>query len=382
MSTGWALILSVLLLAGNAFFVAAEFALVASKGYRLEQAVDEGRRGARAALAGTRELSLMLAGAQLGITLCTLGLGALAEPALAHVIDPVLHATGLPAATSYLISFVIALAVVVSGHMIIGEMAPKSWAISHPERSALLLAPPFRAFTRAVRPVLAALNAMANGLLRLVKVQPQDQLAQAHGPEELSILLEQSREHGTLEANQHELLDRLLRLRQRRAEQVMRPIVELVTVAAEAGAGDIERICLHSGRSRLAVTDPRGRPIGLVHVRDAIRATTAGRSARADELMMAPFWLGSEVSLVDAVALMREHRAQLAIIAERGSTEGADGHARAELDVPIGFVALEDLLEQVIGDFDDETDLLRQPVRPPGPDQARVRILGRGDGAR
>jgi CBS domain containing-hemolysin-like protein len=341
-SAGWGLSLSVLLLAGNGFFVAAEFALVASKRHRLEQAVAEGRRGAAAALAGTRELSLMLAGAQLGITLCTLGLGALAEPALAHLIDPVLHVIGLPAAMSYLVSFVIALIVVVFLHLVVGELAPKSWAISHPERSASWLAPPFRAFARLVRPVLALLNAMANGVLRLARVPPQDQLAQAHGPQELAILIEQSREHGTIEASQHELLSRVLRLRQQRVDQVMRPIGELLAVPPEATAEDIEAVCLHSGRSRLAVSDAIGRPVGLVHVRDAIRATTMFQPATAATLMTVAFRLPLAASLVDAVAAMREHRAQFAIVTDTGA--------------PVGFVALEDLLEVVIGDFDDETD--------------------------
>jgi CBS domain containing-hemolysin-like protein len=173
-STGWALVISVGLLAGNGFFVAAEFALVASRRHRLEQAAETGSRAAAAAWAGSRQLSLMLAGAQLGITVCSLGLGALAEPALAHLLDPAFTALGLPAATAHAVAFLLALAIVVFLHMVVGEMAPKSWAISHPERSALLLALPFRAYTLAVRPALRALNAMANAELRAVKVTPQD----------------------------------------------------------------------------------------------------------------------------------------------------------------------------------------------------------------
>src|SRR5215207_7288950 len=187
-STTWSLLLSLVLLFLNGFFVAAEFALVASKRHRLEQAAAEGSRAARAALAGVRELPLMLAGAQLGITLCTLGLGALAEPAVAHLLDPAFEAIGLPASIAQLIAFLIAVAGIGLLHVIVGEMAPKSWAISHPEVSALRLALPFRVFTRLFRPVLLALNGMANACLRLVKVTPQDELAQAHGPDELRIL--------------------------------------------------------------------------------------------------------------------------------------------------------------------------------------------------
>jgi CBS domain containing-hemolysin-like protein len=209
-STATALAVSVLLLALNAFFVAAEFALVASKRHRLQQHADAGSRAAKAAIAGTRELSLMLADAQLGITLCSLGLGALAKPALADLLDPLLAAAGLPPQASYVVAFLLALMVVVFLHMVVGEMAPKSWAISHPERSALALVLPFRAFAKMARPVLRGLNAFANACLRLFKVTPQDELAQVHGPAELKILLDTSAQHGTLPDAEQQMLTAML----------------------------------------------------------------------------------------------------------------------------------------------------------------------------
>ncbi|MDG6103575.1 HlyC/CorC family transporter [Dactylosporangium aurantiacum] len=342
MSTGWALVVSVILLALNGFFVAAEFALVASKRHRLEQAATEGGRAAAAALAGSRELSLMLAGAQLGITLCSLGLGALAEPAVAHLLDPVFTAVGVPAEVSYPIAFVIALAVVVFLHMVVGEMAPKSWAISDPERSALRLAWPFRAFTRLVRPLLTVLNGLANACLRLIKVEPQDELSAAHGPEELMMLLESSRQHGTLGQDQHLLLSRMLRLQDTTVAQVMIPAADMVTVPADATADDIEDAHRATGRSRFPVVDAGGAVTGVVHVRDALRSTTAGVPARADGLMIAAFSVPARSSVLAAVRSMRESRAQLAVATDGGAA--------------VGLVALEDLLEEVIGEFDDETD--------------------------
>jgi CBS domain containing-hemolysin-like protein len=341
-STTWAILVSLLLLVANAFFVAAEFALVASKRYRLEHAAAEGSRAARAALDGTRELSLMLAGAQLGITLCSLGLGALAEPALEHLISPLLHAVGLPDTPSHVIALLVALVIVTFLHLVIGEMMPKSWAITHPERSATLLALPFRAFTRVVRPGLNALNGLANAALRLVGVQPQDQLAQAHGPQEMNILLERSEAEGLIEAEQTALLTSMLRLQEKTVADVLILDDQLVTVTPLSSAGEIEEASRRSGRSRLAVVGPDGVVAGVVHVRDAIRATTTGREATASNLMDAPFTLSSTVTVTDAVSAMRAGRAQLAMVTK-------DGH-RA------GFVALEDLLEQVIGEFDDETD--------------------------
>ena len=146
-----ALLVSLLLLVLNAFFVAAEFALVASKRHRLEVLAERGSVAARAAVRGSRELSLMLAGAQLGITLCTLGLGSLAKPAVAELLDPGVHLRARPGAAAYVVSVVLAVGIVVFLHMVVGEMAPKSWAIAHPERSAVLLALPFRGFAWVMR---------------------------------------------------------------------------------------------------------------------------------------------------------------------------------------------------------------------------------------
>ena len=346
MSATWALLISVLLLALNGFFVAAEFALLASKRYRLEQAAAAGARSARAALDAVRELTLMLAGAQLGITICTLGLGALAEPAIEHLFSPLLHAVGLPDAASHAIALLVALAVVTFLHLVVGEMAPKSWAITDPERSALLLALPFRAFARVARPVLAAMNGLANAALRAVRGRPEEQLAHAHGPEELRMLLEQSREHGLLAADQHEMLTSMLELQRTTVADVMEPVARIVTVHQDDSAERIEAVCRESGRSRLAVLgDAPGEVVGVVHVRDAVRVTTAGRTGTAAELMSPPFTLPASATVTEAVAAMRAERAQLALVTN-GDGAGA----------PIGFVALEDLLEEVIGEFDDETD--------------------------
>ena len=171
LSPAVAVAVAVGLVALSAFFVAVEFALVAARRYRLEEAA-ETSAAARAALRSARELSLLLAGSQLGITLCTLGLGAVAKPAVHDLFLPVFTAWGLPAVTADVVAFVVALVVVTFVHLVIGEMAPKSWAIAHPERSAILLALPMRAFMAVTRPLLVALNALANVCLRRVGVEP------------------------------------------------------------------------------------------------------------------------------------------------------------------------------------------------------------------
>ena len=343
MSIGVALGVSVVLLVLNAFFVAAEFALISSKRHRLEEEAAQGSRAARAAVAGSRELTLMLAGAQLGITLCTLGLGALAKPAVKELLSPALKATGLPEGVASGVSLLLAVALVVFLHMVVGEMAPKSWAISHPERSAILLALPFRAFARASRWPLQALNGIANAIVRLMKVDPVDTVADAHGPHELQLLLAKSHEHGALPDSEHTMLSGALRLEHTTLADVIRPWSDVVTVGADGTAERGCEISRATGRSRLVVVDSDV-PTGLVHVRDLITAP-ADTSVRS---VLRPLeQLSADLPLIDALQTMRARRAHLALVVD------ADG--------PRGAIALEDLIEEVLGRFDDETDR-REPA--------------------
>ncbi|WP_203686933.1 hemolysin family protein, partial [Phytomonospora endophytica] len=338
MNTAWALIVSLFLLAANGFFVAAEFALISAKRHRLTELAADGSMSARLALRGSRHLTVTLAGAQLGITLCTLGLGALAKPAIAHLLDPALQALGLPSQVSYVVAFLVSIAVVVFLHMVVGEMAPKSWAISHPETSALAIAVPFEGYIWLTRPILAMLNGAANLSLRLAKVTPKDEIGESHKPEDLAVLLRQSREDGLLQEQQHRILSGVLRLRATTVEELMRPRHEVVTVEASADNDEVERVSLESGRSRLVALDG-DRPLGIVHIRDALKNPGAG----ATDLLTRPLTLPRDTPISRAVATMRAERAQVALVT------GDDGGL-------LGLVALEDLLEQVLGDFEDETD--------------------------
>lgn len=346
MSVGWSLIVSLFLLVGSAFFVAAEFALVASKRHRLEERAAGGSRAARAAVHGTRNLSLMLAGAQLGITLATQGLGALAKPAFAELLSPLFSMIGLPPGWAGAVGLVFAVVIVVFLHMVVGEMAPKSWAISHPEKSAMMLALPFRAFTTFTKPLLLALNTMANATLRLVRVEPQDTLAQAHGPDDLAVLLRESREHGLLPEQQARMLAGALDVRRITVADVMAPRADLVAVPVGADTAEIEAASRDSGRSRLVVldpADPAGDPLGIVHVREAVRAASSGRRATARELMIEALVLPAGQTAAEAVAVMRAERAQLCLV-------------RGDSGAVVGLAAMEDLLEEILGEFDDETD--------------------------
>ena len=349
MSTGVALLISLVLLVLNGFFVAAEFAIIAAKRHRLEERAAEGHRAARAAVEASRQISLMLAGAQLGITLCTLGLGAIAKPAVAYLLQPIFFRIGVPEQAAYGVSVVLAVSLVVFLHMVVGEMAPKSWAISHPESSALMLAVPFRAFTIVVRPLLWVMNSLANLLLRMGGVDPVDTLGNAQTPADLQLLLAQSYEHGVLEDADHQILSGTLRLAEETVATVMFPPEQAVTIPRASTAADVERISLSSGRSRLFVIEPVGRTghqriRGLVHVREAILASAQGRGdAPLGDLLQPVASLPANLPLIDAVSHLRQQRAQLALV-------------RDEQGRVVGMVSMEDILEQILGEFDDESD--------------------------
>ncbi|MGW4026170.1 hemolysin family protein [Streptomyces sp. NPDC005009] len=334
MSFPMALFVTVLLLIGSGFFVAAEFALVAAKRHRMEKAAAEGRSGAKAALAGMRELSLMLAGAQLGITVCTLGLGSVSKPAISHELDPLLHKLGLPSALSYGVAFAVAMAVVVFLHMVVGEMAPKSWAIAHPERSAMLLSPPFRAVVKTVRPLISVLNRMSNALVRLCRVTPRDELASVHNREQLTHLVAESERLGLISETDSELLTRSLTEPQTPVRELQVPASEIVSVDGGAGVDEILRVAAERDRTRLLVRE-HGTILGAVHARDAVVARARGRATGARALARPVPELTGDATVADAIDLLRRRRASLVVV--------RDGSG-----LLTGMVSLDDLLARFL----------------------------------
>ncbi|RKN38003.1 CNNM domain-containing protein [Streptomyces hoynatensis] len=335
MSAQAAVLVTVLLLVCSGFFVAAEFALVAAKRHRVEQALAEGQRGARAALAGMRELSLMLAGSQLGITACTLGLGSISEPAIADRVDPLLEELGLPSQLAYGFGLILAMVVVVFLHMVVGEMAPKSWSISHPERSAMLLAPPFRALVRAVRPLIWALNKMSNGVVRLCRVTPREELASVHDREQLTHLVAESQRLGLISETDSRLITRSLTEPQSPVGRIQVPADRIAEVPAEAGTDVILAAAAASDHTRLLVREG-DRVLGSVHARDAVVARAHGRLVTARELARPVPELTAEDTVAYAVEQLRQSRASLAVV------RGAEGQVT-------GLISLDDLLVRLMG---------------------------------
>jgi CBS domain containing-hemolysin-like protein len=326
MSVGIALGVSVLLVALSAFFVAIEFALVAARRYRLEEAAATSV-SARAALRSARDLSMLLAGSQLGITLCTVGLGAIGKPAVEELLHPLFGGLGDPWAT--VVSFVLSLIVVTFVHLVVGEMAPKSWAIAHPERSATMLALPMRAFMLLTRPVLVGLNGMANWCLRRVGVEPVDELASGHNPDDLRELVEHSATAGALDPERRDQIVTALELDRVPLREVVRP--EVAGVPSSADAAAIRVAARESGHLRLVVGDDAGHAVGVVHVRDAL-AVPAGTRAR--DLMRPIRTLPADLPIHDALSAMQAERNQIALVESGGAL--------------LGLVTLHDLLDRLL----------------------------------
>ncbi|WP_167193703.1 CNNM domain-containing protein [Brevibacterium pigmentatum] len=315
MSNPWVITAITLAIIGlSAFFVAVEFALIAAKRHRLEDAAADSR-SARAALRSSTELSVLLAGSQLGITACTLALGAITKPAVHHWITPVAETLGLPLWIADIVGFVLALVIVTFLHLVVGEMAPKSWAVAHPERSAIMLALPMRAFMFLTRPLLHVLNNAANACLRLVRVEPVDEVDQAHTPEDLRQLLQHSAQAGTLEKESSEALLGALDLTRLTLDELVAGRPEPTAVGPAATAGEVREASRRDRHRRILVrTEAEGPLSHVVHVRDVLGLAEDALIAEAARPVTV---VDGSMTVVRAFKAMREDSVQLALV-ERG----------------------------------------------------------------
>jgi CBS domain containing-hemolysin-like protein len=309
---------TVLIIAASAFFVAIEFAVLAAKRHRLEDAAASSR-SARAALRSSTELTVLLAGSQLGITIATLALGAITKPAVHHWITPLLETWGAAHWVADVVGFVLALIIVTFLHLVVGEMAPKSWAIAHPETSATLLALPMRAFMWLTRPALIALNEAANWCLRRVGVEPTGQVASGRSPDDLRHLVEHSANVGALDAVYSDQLSGALDLRRLTLADLVTGHGLPVTVPATATAADVRAAADRSGHLRILVQDTHGAPTRVVHVRDVLLEPDA---KPVTDVVRPAYVLDPTTPLHTALASMRETRNHLAVV-----VDGQGGHA-------------------------------------------------------
>jgi CBS domain containing-hemolysin-like protein len=282
-------------------------------------------------LRSAAELPVLLAGSQLGITVCTLALGAITKPAVHHWLTPAFERAGLPAWSADVAGFLVALLIVTFIHLVVGEMAPKSWAIAHPERSAVMLALPMRGFMFLTRPVLAALNNAANELLRKVGVTPANELDAGQDPAALRHLVEHSADAGTLDDYHRGNLIAALELQALTMGDIVSPNQSPTSVASDARPQQIQETSRATGHLRLLVRRPAGTVYGVVHVRDSLAASA--RTTAAD-LMRPALQLDAVTPVYEALRTMRETRSHLSIVTANGEL--------------IGLVTLTDLLKRLL----------------------------------
>ena len=338
------LLATVGLLLLNALFVALEFALIASRRTKLEPLAEAGSLRARLALKASHELNLELAAAQLGVTVASLGLGYIAEPTISHLFVGAFAPIGaLPSGLVHGLSFVLALAIVSLLHMIVGEMVPKNLVLADPERSLLWLAIPNKAYTWLFRPVVRSLNAVANAGVRLFGVEPRDEIDTIHNASELGHLVAASRSEGLLGEFEHDLLAGALGMAHRPVTEVMVPWSRVATMPQSATVAEYESALNSSGFTRLPVIDPSGKPLGFLHAKDLLSMTGPALDrpvplGRLRRMLV----LDSSQTLEDALLSMQWARVHL------GAVRNGEHF--------VGLVALEDILEELVGDIRDESD--------------------------
>lgn len=340
MSSSAALFIALVLLAINAFFVAGEFCVTSSRKAQIDPLVEEGRRGAADAQWALENVSLMLAVTQLGITLASTGLGAVAEPALAHLIEGPVHALGAPAGAAHAVAFVCALVIVVFCHILFGEMIPKNLTVSAPVPVVLTLSPALVRIARAVRGVVHVLNSFSNWCVRLTGHTPRDEVSAAFTAEEVAAIVERSAEAGALDDDLG-LLTGSLEFSEESVGDAMVSLERLHTLTVGCTPADVERAVAKTGFSRFPMTDEEGNLVGYLHLKDVLSAGAEGvRDQPVPPWRIRTLPVAEKTDEVeDALALMQKSGVHLAAVTDR--------------ETVIGVIFLEDILEELVGEVRD-----------------------------
>ncbi|HEX9999315.1 MAG TPA: hemolysin family protein [Actinoplanes sp.] len=330
-------LVTILLLIGNGIFVGGEFALIASRRTALEPLAATSKR-ARWALSAMNQIPLMIAGAQLGITICSLSLGALAEPALAHLLEEPIASIGLPEGAVHPVAFVLALMVVVFLHTVIGEMVPKNITLAGPESSVLWLGPFMLGFCLATKPVLNAMRWAARMVLSIWKIEATDAVKTVFTAEELAGMVTQARSEGLLGTEQYARIHAALALNDRTAADILRPWSGITTVTDDASPATVEAVATRSGRSRFPVLQSgTGRVLGFVHVKDILGYATDRRLQPMPPEIIRPLAAVSpDRTLADLLITMRRDRLHIVQV--------SDGKR------PLGVLTLDDVVHAVVGE--------------------------------
>ncbi|AWB81458.1 hypothetical protein C3B44_03065 [Corynebacterium yudongzhengii] len=341
--TQWyvALPLTILIIVASAFFVVIEFSMLSARRHRLEEEAETSRT-ARAGLRSLNELTVMLAAAQLGITAATFALGAITKPWVHELLQPLLIATGLGDGLSYTISFILSLFVVTFLHLVVGEMAPKSWAIAHPEKALQLIALPARGLATAFRPLLLWINHVANKLVQKAGETPVDRAAaKGYDTEMLHHLVLHSAESGTLDKDSAENLEGVIALE---SENIGHAVAEYGSPArlldADATVADVQEAARQDSQLRILLTDPNSPIPNIVAIRDT---TMADPDEPASTYAHSPQRTYASTSIQDVLDIMRETQEQLVVVLH-------------DDDTPLGTITWDDIMNQLWPEIEDRLD--------------------------
>ena len=332
----------VVLLAGNAFFVGAEFAVIAAKRSQIEPLADAGSKRAKTSLFAMEHATLMLATSQLGITVCSLLILLVSEPALHHLLEGPLGQVGLPEAAVSGVSFAIALVIVTYLHVVLGEMVPKNISFSVPDKAVLLLAPPLVFVSKVLSPIIRALNAIANGILRLTGVEPKAEATSAYTLDEVATIVAESTKTGML-SDHSGALTAAFDFTAKTVADVTISLENLVTLPEDATPRDVQQAVSQRGFSRYVLVNDAGDPTGYVHIKDVLDAEDGeGDYPVPPRKIRTLVALSDSVDLEDALATMRGTGSHLAKVTDvAGATTGV--------------MFLEDIIEELVGEVRDAT---------------------------
>jgi len=345
MTVTWKIASILLLIVANAFFVAGEFALVSLRRTRIKELVSRGSRRAVSVQKAVSQLSLMLSGTQLGVTLTALGLGAIGEPTLAHQLSRLFVTLPSPlhAIATHAVATVVAFILITFLEVVIGEMVPKNLALTRPEGIALAVAAPLRTFVAVLRPLIWLIERSSRAVLHRLGIKTLS-ISSAHTPGELALIVEESRRGGSIEPGQSELLTRSLEFPERRAVEAMVPRVSVVAIPARANYDEFLDVAERTGYSRFPVW--RERPdeyAGWIHLKDMIRAARRRPGVTVGEMMREALYVPESLPLDELLVQMQRNRTHLAVVLD-------------EFGATAGIITLEDILEELVGEIRDESD--------------------------
>ena len=338
-------LLALLLILVHGFFVAGEFGIVAIDRNKVEQRANEGDARAGSVLRALKTLSFQLSGAQLGITITSLLVGFLIEPSIAPLLEPLVRQLGVPESSIFGVSVGLGLILATSFEMVVAELVPKNLAIARPEGVSYAIATPLRLANASMKPLIVFLNAAANWAVRLVGIQPKDELTAVHSLEELQVLIRSSREAGGLDEEEATLLARSISFGDKVAADALIPRVDIVSLTRQSSLQDLTKLAIETGHSRFPVTaESIDDIVGIAHVKDV---HTIEKERRAGvpitQIMRPPLVVPESRDLASLLVEMRRTRLHLAVVID-------------EFGGTAGMVTLEDLLEEIVGEIDDEYD--------------------------